>query len=55
MVVQDGERWEIRTVSVRAARWDAEFLACRGDFGERDPGGLVRGMGKIQGVAVTSS
>ena len=54
MIVQNGERWEVSTVSMRAAHGNAEILACRGDFGERDPDGLVRGASKIKGVAVAS-
>lgn len=52
MIVQNGERWEVGTVSMRAARGNAELLACRGDFGERDPCGLVRGASKIKGITV---
>ena len=51
--MQNGKRWEIGTVGMRAAGGNAEILACRGDFGERDPGGLVRGASKIKRVAVT--
>ena len=54
MIVQDGEGWEIGAVGKRAARRNAEPLACCGDFGESDPDGLVRGTSEVEGVAVVS-
>ena len=54
MVVQDGERWEIGTVSMLAARGNAEFLACCSDLRKRNPGGLVRVTSKIKSVALAT-
>lgn len=53
-VVQDGECWEVSTISVFTNGRDAELLARCADFRQGNPGSTVGGFGEVEGIAIAS-
>ena len=51
-VVENGEREEVGAIAVLTAGGDAELFARCGDVREGDPGGLVAGLGEVEGITM---